>query len=142
MSDRGGKRVLLADIGGTNARFAILRDGELGPVTHVPVAGHARFADALRAYLRMANAACEAAILAVAGVVADERCALTNAPWVIDAAELRAAFNFDYVRLVNDFEAIAWALPHLAEDDVCRIGGGAPVGAIVASPDLLTALRL
>jgi glucokinase len=49
MSDRGGdKRVLLADIGGTNARFAVLDGAELGPVAHIPAAGHAAFADALR----------------------------------------------------------------------------------------------
>jgi glucokinase len=126
MLDRGGKRVLLADIGGTNARFAVLSGGKLSPVTHVPVAGHARFADALRAYARPGEDTFDGALLAVAGVVADERCALTNAPWVVDAAELRATFGFGWVRLVNDFEAIAWALPHLGEGDVCRIGGGAP----------------
>jgi len=87
MSDRGGgKRILLADIGGTNARFALLEGAELGPVAHIPAAGHAQFADALRAYLETAGGSIDAAVLAVAGVVAGGRCALTNNPWVVDAA--------------------------------------------------------
>jgi glucokinase len=127
MSDRGGdKRVLLADIGGTNARFAVLDGAELGPVAHIPAAGHAAFADALRTYLEIAGGRIDAAVLAVAGVVSGERCALTNNPWVVDAAELRAAFGFSRVRLINDFEAIAWALPHFPARDLVRIGGGDP----------------
>lgn len=126
MSDRGGARVLLADIGGTNARFAVLDGRELGLIVHIPVAGHPRFADALGAYLaRHPPGPIDAAVLAVAGVVAGERCALTNNAWVVDAAELRAGFGIGSVRLINDFEAIAWALPHFSPADVCRIGGGA-----------------
>ena len=125
MSERGGgKRVLLADIGGTNARFAVLEGKELGPVAHIEAAAHAAFAGALRAYLDTAAGSIDAAVLAVAGVVSGERCALTNNPWVIDAAELQAAFGFSLVRLINDFEAIAWALPHFPARDLFRIGGG------------------
>ena len=40
------------------------------------------------------------------------RCALTNNPWIVDAHELRARFGFADVHIVNDFEAIAWSLPH------------------------------
>jgi glucokinase len=126
MSDRGGgKRVLLADIGGTNARFAMLAGSELGPVVHIAAADHAQFAGALRAFLSGGERA-DAAVLAVAGVVSGGRCALTNNPWVVDAAELQSAFGFSRVRLINDFEAIAWALPHFSAHDLCRIGGGEP----------------
>ena len=46
MSDRGGgKRVLLADIGGTNVRFAVLDGAQLGPVAHIEAAAHAAFTD-------------------------------------------------------------------------------------------------
>ena len=134
MSDRGGgKRILLADIGGTNARFALLEGAELGPVAHIPAAGHAQFAGALRAYLETAGGSIDAAVLAVAGVVAGGRCALTNNPWVVDAAELQATFGLSHVRLINDFEAIAWALSHFPARDLFRIGGGeAAAGAPLA----------
>ncbi|HXD43947.1 MAG TPA: glucokinase [Pseudolabrys sp.] len=126
MSGRGGgQRVLLGDIGGTNARFAVLHGAELEPIVHIPAAAHLQFTDALRAFLSGRERA-DAAVLAVAGVVDGGRCALTNNPWVVDAAELQIAFDFSRVRLINDFEAIAWALPHFSGADLCRIGGGEP----------------
>lgn len=73
------------------------------------------------------------AVLAVAGPVETDRCGVTNSPWVIDGAELRNSFGFANVHVINDFEAIAWALPHLTGADLFAIGGGEPVqGAPVA----------
>jgi glucokinase len=121
--------VVLADIGGTNARFALLRGGVLGPIEHMAVRDHARFIDALAIFMagQTDRAAIRKAIFAVAGVVTGERCALTNNPWVVDAAELRARFGFTNIRTVNDFEAIAWSLPHLAGNDLRIVGGQEPV---------------
>ena len=121
-------RVILADVGGTNVRFAVLAGRALGPIEHMAVSDHARFTDALASYLsrQPQRATIRGAVLAVAGVVAGGRCALTNNPWVVDAGELRAQFGFTAVTLVNDFEAIAWALPQLAGDDVFQLGGRAP----------------
>jgi len=118
----------LADIGGTNVRFAVLADGTLGLITHIEVRAHKEFADAFAAFLaQQSGRAVRRAILAVAGVIEGERCALTNNPWVIDAGELRARFGLTDVRLVNDFEAIAWSLPQLKAGDLGAIGGGRPV---------------
>ena len=72
------------------------------------------------------RAAIRSAIFAVAGVVTGERCALTNNPWVVDAAELRARFGFTGISIINDFEAIAWSLPHLTGDDLRTVGGREP----------------
>lgn len=124
--------ILLADVGGTNVRFAVLHGTEVGPVTRLEVADHASLADAMAAYLAVTAGTVQGAVLAVAGVVTGERCPLTNNDWVVDAAELRARFGLTAVRLVNDFEAIAWALPQLAPADLKQIGGtralaGAPM---------------
>jgi len=43
--------VVLADVGGTNVRFAVLEDGKLGPVAHMAVADYQRFSDALAAFI-------------------------------------------------------------------------------------------
>jgi len=136
-ADFTGPKVLLADIGGTNARFALLADGTVGKVTHMAVSDYGSFREALDTYLgNLPDAgAVGAAILAVSGAVQDGRCALTNNPWVIDAAELRAAHGFSIVRLINDFEAVAWALPHLSSDQLLPIGGrqrveAAPLAAL------------
>lgn len=122
-------KVLLADIGGTNARFALLARGTVGPIVHMTVRDYGSFGEALAAYLAGIPEAgtIGAAVLAVAGAVQDARCALTNNPWVIDAAELRATCEFSTVRLINDFEAVAWSLPRLSPEKLRQIGGRQPV---------------
>jgi glucokinase len=120
---------VLADVGGTNVRFAILAGDRLGPIEHMANCDHARFGDALAMFLarQTGRAAIRRAIFGVAGVVEGDRCALTNNPWVVDAAELRGRFGFTDIHLVNDFEAIAWSLPHLTPGDIRKIGGREPV---------------
>lgn len=120
--------VVLADVGGTNVRFALLTGGVLGPIEHLAVRDYKHFSDALDTFMRRQSerAAIHGAVLAVAGVVKGERCELTNNAWVVDAAELRGRFGFTGISIVNDFAAIAWSLPHLAGDDFRLIGGGAP----------------
>jgi glucokinase len=131
------EHVLLADIGATNARFALLTNGTLGPVESLAVADHPHFTDAVKAFISQYGdgASIGGAVLAVAGPVKGERCILTNCSWVIDGAELRSAFGFEACRMFNDFEATAFALPHLKPADVHPIGGGqsepdAPMAAI------------
>jgi len=120
---------VLADVGGTNVRFAILAGDRLGPIEHMAVCDHPRFAGALAAFLarQTGGAAIRRAVLGVAGVVEGDRCALTNNPWVVDAAELRARFGCTDVHIINDFEAVAWSLPYLARGDIRKIGGREPV---------------
>lgn len=129
-SDRDdGEAVVLADVGGTNVRFALLTDGVVGAIEHMAVRDHRHFADALANFMarQTEREAIRCAIFAVAGVVEGERCALTNNLWVVDAAELRTGFGFTRIHIVNDFEAIAWSLPHLTRDDVRAVGGRDPV---------------
>ena len=123
------QKVLLADIGGTNARFALLAGGTVGTIAHMAVSGYDSFREALDKYLGNLPEAgtIGAAVLAVSGVVQNGRCALTNNPWVVDAADLRNAYGFSAVRLINDFEAVAWSLPCLSPDKLLQVGGGEPV---------------
>jgi glucokinase len=116
---------LLGDIGATNARFALLADGELSAVKTFEVAAYARFADAAGDFLRHCGEHEEVvrAALAVAGPVENGRCVLTNCSWVIDAEDLYKSFGLA-TQIVNDFEAVALSLPSLAAVDVFAIGGG------------------
>jgi glucokinase len=120
--------VLLADIGGTNARFAVLADGAMSAVAHMAVSDYRDFNAALGAYLSgLADAgSIRSAILAASGAVRDNRCALTNNDWVIDAAALRSAYGLFCVRLINDFEAVAWSLRRLSPDRLLALGGQVP----------------
>jgi glucokinase len=119
--------VVLGDIGGTNARFAILQDGVLGGIEHLKVANYQQFADALDAFMAMRadRRVIRHALFGVAGVLERERCVMTNNPWIVSADELRDRF-LSTIRIINDFEAVAWSLPHLAEEDLCKIGGRKP----------------
>lgn len=129
MAKRGKSAgVILGDIGGTNARFAVLQDGVLGGIEHLKVAEYPHFADALDAFMarRDDRRPIRQALFGIAGVVEHERCALTNNPWIVSADELRHRFGFSKIAIVNDFEAVAWSLPHLAGEDLRKIGGREP----------------
>jgi glucokinase len=121
--------VLLGDIGATNARFALLAAGVLGPITWIEVARHPQFGDAVGALLQaeFRDIAVSDALLAVAGPVDGGRCAFTNCTWTIDDGEMRERFDFNTVRVVNDFEATALSLPHLVQQDLRALGGGRAV---------------
>jgi glucokinase len=127
---------LLADIGGTNARFArVDLNGNAGARVAYEVADYATFADAVAAYLAETGnlGLPESAAVAAAGPVRGARVKLTNADWVIDRAALAAQLGGVPVGLFNDLEAVALALPYLAEDDV------APIGSLAA--DATSSLR-
>jgi glucokinase len=123
------EHVLLGDVGATNARFALLSKGVLGPIKYFTVAEFPRFTDVLNAFLDGdgRQLSVHEAVLAVAGPVDEDRCVLTNCPWTIDAQELCAACDFAKVHICNDFEAAALSLPYLTAADLYRLGGGESV---------------
>jgi glucokinase len=127
--DFARKRVLLGDIGATNARFALLSKGVLGPVSNFTVADFPHFTDVVDAFLDgdYRSGTGHEAVLAIAGPVSAGRCILTNCSWIIDQQELCRAFGFAKVRLCNDFEAVARSLPHLTTTDLFRVGDGEPL---------------
>lgn len=125
--------ILCGDIGGTNARLALMRDGAMGAVANHPVADHPDLVSAIRTFLGERTGV-DGVLLAVAGPVTGGRCVLTNSGWVVDAAELRTALRSEWTSVVNDFEAQAWALPVLGPDDLQALGGGP------ARPDLPMAM--
>jgi glucokinase len=117
-------RTLLGDIGGTNARFAVLDGGLIGPIEHLAVSSHSSALDTIGDFLNGAGGRVDAAVLGVAGPVQDGRCVVINSQWVVDADELKTKFGLKSARIVNDFEAIAWALPRLRAADVVFLAGG------------------
>ncbi len=120
-------RVLLADVGGTNARFALLgADGSLDAIEVLACADHASLSDAAGAYLEGTGATpCRGAI-AVASPVLGDRIAMTNRAWSFSADGVKRHLKLDDLKIVNDFAAIALAVPRLGPDDRAQIGGGAP----------------
>jgi len=121
--------MLLADIGGTNVRFAALRgDGRIEGHEAWLTALYPDFGAAVKAYAELTGLRLPLAGAAVcaAGPVVGDAIKLTNCPWTISKAEIAAATG-GRANLVNDFAAVAHALPVLAAADVVQIGGGAPL---------------
>lgn len=115
---------LVADIGGTNARFALVGpDGTPGEAARYTVADHATLSDAIAAFLRRygQGAKPDEAAIAAAGPVVDGAVQLTNGAWRIDPREVSAALGKASVRIFNDLEAVALALPHLAGSDIADV---------------------
>lgn len=117
---------LLADVGGTNARFAWQdHDGaEITDVLILPCADHATLADALRSYLaRVGRSAPPACSIAIANPVHGDHVAMTNHHWTFSIAALKAEIGFERLLVVNDFTALALALPLLRDDEREQVGG-------------------
>jgi len=121
----GAPTLLVGDIGGTNARFA-LANPQRPAYTRQKTFACADFESAdlaMRAYLDELRAPAPAVIcLAVAGPVIDNSVRFTNNHWNIVGAQLGTDFDGAVVRLLNDFEAIAWAVPCLGANDSVSIG--------------------
>ena len=133
---------LLADIGGTNVRFALeQRDGTLAVVSVRAHAGIPSISDAIQSYLSRPQAIAAGArsvrhaALAIANPIKGDWVQMTNANWAFSIQALREQFGLDTLLLVNDFSALASAVPLLGASQVCQVGNGhavpgKPVGVI------------
>lgn len=121
--------VLIGDIGGTNARFAVVPDAT-SPAIQFPIVQTKNFTsidDAIRASIHDAtDIRPKSMILAVAGPVNSDEIPLTNCPWVIKPKGLIRGLGFEEVVVLNDFEAQALAVIALGEEHMEKIGGGVP----------------
>ena len=117
---------LLGDIGGTNSRFGLVELGSMA-VRDVEVLKNDNFAgleQAISHYIdAMGIESLAAAAVDVAAPVDRDVITLTNRDWTFSAESLRIAARAKRFRLLNDFEALAWSLPHLDATDLVQIGG-------------------
>lgn len=121
--------LLLADIGGTYARFALAEGRSVGAVWSTEVGSQPSAIDAIRAFFDAGKASrpIDGALLAVAGPIEGGRAKLTNAAWIIDEEEIARAFGWRWVRVVNDLEAVAAGLPDLNPAQLRLIGKGTAI---------------
>ena len=122
--------LLVADIGGTNARFALFVREETGPsrIIHkktLLAENFAHIADAAHAYLTsLSGTPPTRAAFAVAGPTGSEDFQFTNSPWSFNRAALSAALNLSDLQIVNDFEAQALGVLHLPQDALSTLKKG------------------
>jgi glucokinase len=134
---------LVADIGGTHARFALCEGTRgkrpcLSGIAVLACADYPSLADALSAYLAPLPAALRPrqAALAIAGPVSGDRIVVTNHPWSFSLADTRTALGLETLSALNDCTAVSRALPFLAPADV------APLGDFDADPRRMDAQRM
>ncbi len=117
--------LLIGDIGGTNARFALANAKTPGFTNELTLqcVDFATADQAIKHYLKQISASAPDVIsLAAAGPIVDRQVRLTNNPWSIAAQALSEEFSISAVRLLNDFEAIAYSIPFLSADDCLPVG--------------------
>lgn len=116
--------LLIGDIGGTNARFAIARPGQSGyEQEQVLLCDDFESAElAIQYYLRGVDSPAPHAIcLAVAGPVSNGTASLTNNQWDFNESHMAASLSCERVKLLNDFEAIALSLAELESSELSLI---------------------
>lgn len=82
--------------------------------------------DVIEQYLNQTDISPSAACFGVAGPIEDQRAQVTNLPWHISAESISAKFNIGNVRLINDLESIAEAVPNLGSKDIHTLNPGVP----------------
>ena len=120
---------LLADVGGTNVRFALARPDaalplDMDSVRVFRVAEFGSFAEAATAYLVNLRGGDrpQHAVLAVAGRILDNEVRITNHPWTISFAQTRRMLGLVSCHAINDFAAMSLGLPLLAPHESAALG--------------------
>ena len=117
---------LIADIGSTYARFALETErGQFSQITSLRCANFPDFYSAITQYLEQLKPLQVAhAAIAVANPVVGDEVIMTNYHWQFSIESMRVQLGFETLVIVNDFTALAMAVPRLAKNDVHKIGGG------------------
>ena len=123
--------ILAGDIGGTQTRLGLFTR-ELGRNRAVVQAAwrnseHPDFETILEEFLARTGRIVRGACLGVAGPVVYGQCRLTNLPWVLAEKKIAERFSIPSVRLINDLEATARAVPLLSTENLKTLNPGRPV---------------
>ncbi len=128
--------LLAGDIGGTKTVLAVYsaqavfspQDGHNAPIAQNTYSSgrYSSLEAMVQEFLATIDAPVTGACFGVAGPVFAGRAQITNLTWVIDAESLKAAFGWNSVHLINDLEAVAYAIPILEPGDVFALSTGKP----------------
>ena len=121
---------LIADIGGTHIRFALVRPGaDPADAVTLRCGDYSGPAEAARGYLATVrpDETVTRAAFAVASPILGDEITLTNSAWRFSIAGLRDELGLERLDVVNDFTAVALSVPRLAATDLIKLGGDAPM---------------
>jgi len=124
-----GETLLVGDVGATNARFGLVSpEGEVLHTRTHAVVDHPTIAEAITSYLgeRGTLPMPRRGAIAIASAITGDCIAMTNHPWSFSISELRSQLGFNRLDVINDFTALALALPRLALEHRLQVGRGTP----------------
>ena len=117
---------LLGDVGGTNARFGWQSNAHSG-IEHVlvlPCAAHETLEAAIRTYLELKSLPMpRAGALGIANPITGDVIRMTNHHWSFSISEMQRSLGLQQLNVINDFTALALALPSIAKDNLVQVGG-------------------
>lgn len=127
---------LIADIGGTNARFALFSHGLIHDELVLGGIDYPDFVSAYKAYLeKVGNPTIKKAAVAIANPIDGDRIKMTNHSWSFSIEESRVKLQLDQLIFKNDFAALALSIPYLKPSDFYQVGGAkckpnSPIGVL------------
>lgn len=127
---------LIADIGATNARFALVENNAIGHIQVLACADYPTLASAALHYLVATGKKPETGVFAVATELdGSDHVSLTNNDWAFSVRDTGNNIGLKKLRVINDFMALAHAVPNLAGKDYFQVGTGTaqkdmPIGII------------
>jgi len=117
---------LLGDVGGTNARFGWQANADSG-IEHVlvlPCAAHETLEAAIRTYLELKSLPMpRTGALGIANPITGDVIRMTNHHWSFSISEMQRSLGLQQLNVINDFTALALALPSIATDNLVQVGG-------------------
>ncbi len=128
---------LIADIGATNARFALADEKGIYEEKVLQCADYPTIVDATKTYLEgLKGVKPTRGAFAIAGPISGDQFEMTNHLWNFSIRQTQKDLNLSFFTLLNDFKAIALGIPHLKGSDFKQIGGDqkphphAPIGIV------------
>lgn len=118
---------IIGDIGGTNARFAIVEDGQILYQSSLKCSDYEGLQQAVEAYIATLPTSVDVkrAAFALAGpITGEDHFRLTNHPWQFSISETKQILGVEQLHMLNDFHAVALSVPYLKHKDLTQIGGG------------------
>src|SRR5690606_11769533 len=123
------ERHLIADIGGTHARFALCSCvHDIDQIDVLDSAEYPTMEDAIRHYLDAhGNPQIKHAVIGIANPILGDHVKMTNSPCEFSIEGMRQSLHLSHLHVLNDFTVLAMALPHLQPDELIQVGGGSGV---------------
>ncbi|WP_425480694.1 glucokinase [Lysobacter silvisoli] len=121
--------LIAADVGGTHARVGHVRVGDDGALSVVRFRQYAcaqapSLAAILRDFAAEAQLSSEHAVVAIAGRLDGDRLVNSNLPWPVSLERTRVEAGRERLALINDFEAVAYAVPRIDASGMTQVCGG------------------